>query len=89
MTMMSRLPEALKRLRKSRGLKQSEVAAATGREAQTVSNWETGRTDIPAQALGAYLDSLGYGLLDLDDALQGLEVAGIETPRPPPSESRA
>lgn len=81
MNIMSSLPQALRRLRKERGLKQSEIAAATGREVQTVSNWETGRTDVPASALGAYLDCLGCGLGDLDRALKGLNRADLEMPR--------
>lgn len=75
MSWAKRLPQALRQLRNERGLKQREVAAATGRQVQTVSNWETGRTDIPVSALEAYLEALGFGLRDLHRAIRALDVA--------------
>lgn len=81
---MAGLPQALRRLRRERGVTQQEVGAATGRKTQTVSNWEKGRTEIPASVLGAYLDCLGCDLLDLDRALRGLDP--VDLPAAPPPE---
>jgi len=47
---------SLKAARVNAGLTQDEAAKAIGKNKQTLVNWETGRTKIPAQSLFALSD---------------------------------
>lgn len=58
-------PESLHRLRTDRGISPTVLAAATGRTADAILGYESGRFAPTAEALGRLADALGCSVADL------------------------
>lgn len=69
------------RIRKARGLRQDDLAAAVGLTRSSIANTESGRQRIPLHTLLAVAQCLGVGLVDLLDVDRELPV--LAEPLPP------
>jgi transcriptional regulator with XRE-family HTH domain len=64
-------------LREDRDIKQAELAEATGINQQTISNYETGKRDVPAEVLETLADYYGVSV----DYLMGRTNTKIPYPK--------
>lgn len=69
--MSTRVPSRIMLLRIAKGLRQEDIAAAVGVSPQTVSNWETGRTEpkLKARQFQKLCSMLGVTIDELADIL--------------------
>jgi transcriptional regulator with XRE-family HTH domain len=71
----------INRLRKARGLRQDDLAAAVGMTRSSIANTESGRQRLPLHTLLAVAQALGVRLVDLLDT--GREMSVLVEPLPP------
>lgn len=76
--MFEKIGQALRLLRKARGLQQKELAAAVGAHFATVSRWEAGETAPGLERLDQILEAMGVTPRELAAAIE--QVEGIPAP---------